>query len=489
MTNGHFDFQGVLAFDNYTKGRVATRRFCLYGGDKMITDQGQLKKFNEDELTQYYFEILRELVSKKSIFAQQVGLVETSSYLGKIFENAGADVTVDDSYAAPFVIARFNSSNPKAKSLIFYNHYDVQPADADQPWTAEPFKLDIRDGYMYGRGVDDDKGHIIARLTAIAKYLKSARDLPVNITFIVEGAEESASVDFEKYLEKYATELRGADLLIWEQGIRNAKGQIEISGGTKGIVTFDMLVESADVDIHSKFGAIIDSSSWYLLNAIASLRDQTGRIAVEGIYDHVQQPTEQELALARENANLDWDSLVNLYQLSLPSLVNNQEELVQRLFFEPALTIEGLETGYQGQGVKTILPAQASAKMEVRLVPGMDPQDVLEKIKRHLVKHGYDRVKLVYTLGEKAYRSDMTAPAIRRVIDIAQQFSPEGVSVLPTTAGTGPMHQVFEALEVPIAAFGIGNPNSRDHGGDENVKLADYYTHIEMIEELIKSYE
>ena len=167
----------------------------------MITDQGQLKKFNEDELTQYYFEILRELVSKKSIFAQQVGLVETSSYLGKIFENAGADVTVDDSYAAPFVIARFNSSNPKAKSLIFYNHYDVQPADADQPWTAEPFKLDIRDGYMYGRGVDDDKGHIIARLTAIAKYLKSARDLPVNITFIVEGAEESASVDFRNTLK------------------------------------------------------------------------------------------------------------------------------------------------------------------------------------------------------------------------------------------------------------------------------------------------
>lgn len=106
-----------------------------------------------------------------------------------------------------------------------------------------------------------------------------------------------------------------------------------------------------------------------------------------------------------------------------------------------------------------------------------------------LQQHGFEQVELVYTLGEKAYRSDMSAPAILNVIEIAKAFSPNGVSVLPTTAGTGPMHQFFEALEVPIASFGIGNPNSRDHAGDENVNLADYYTHTEMIEELIKSYD
>lgn len=119
----------------------------------------------------------------------------------------------------------------------------------------------------------------------------------------------------------------------------------------------------------------------------------------------------------------------------------------------------------------------------------MKPKKVFQQIQDQLVRNGFDQVQLTYTLGEEGYRSDMTAPAILNVIDLARQFSPEGVAVLPTTAGTGPMHQVFEALEVPIAAFGIGHPNSRDHGGDENVKIADYLTHINMIEELIRSYE
>ena len=162
---------------------------------------------------------------------------------------------------------------------------------------------------------------------------------------------------------------------------------------------------------------------------------------------------------------------------------------MRRFYFEPALNIEGISSGYQGQGVKTILPAEARAKMEVRLVPGLDPKDVLEKIKQQLKKNGYDQVELIYTLGEMSYRSDMSAPSILTVIRLAKEFYPEGVSVLPTTAGTGPMYTVFEALEVPMAAFGIGNANSHDHGGDENVKIADYYTHIELIKELIASYE
>lgn len=386
-------------------------------------------------------------------------------------------------------MARFKSNRPDAQTIIFYNHYDTVPADDDQPWSSNPFELTVRDGYMYGRGVDDDKGHITARLTAVQKYRREFGDFPVNIIFIMEGSEESASVGLETYLEKYADELRGADLLVWEQGISNAKGQIEISGGTKGIVTFDMIVDSAKVDIHSKFGAVIESASWYLLNAIASLRDETGRILVDGIYDQVIEPSERELSLILEHANLDADNLKTLYGLNLPMLTRDKEKLVRTLFFEPAITIEGISTGYQGQGVKTILPAKAQTKMEVRLVPGLEPKDVLQKIEQHLQQHGFEQVELVYTLGEKAYRSDMSAPTILNVIEIAKTFSPNGVSVLPTTAGTGPMHQFFEVLEVPIASFGIGNPDSRDHAGDENVNLADYYTHIEMIEELIKSYE
>lgn len=453
------------------------------------TESEQIKKFENDEVAQHYFEVLRTLISKKSIFAQQIGLKEVATYLGEIFTAAGAKVMIDDSYTAPFVLAEFQSDNPEAKTIIFYHHYDTVPADNDQPWTNDPFTLSVHYGVMYGRGVDDDKGHITARLTAVRKYIREHGSLPVNIIFMMEGAEESASTDLDKYLAKHKKHLRGADLLVWEQGTRNNLGQLEISGGNKGIVTFDMSVRSAEVDIHSSYGGVINSASWYLMDAISSLRSADGRILVEGIYEQVQEPNERELALIAQYALKTPEELKEIYGLQLPVLKEDRQEFLRRFYFEPAINIEGFGSGYQGQGVKTILPAYASAKMEVRLVPGLEPRDVLDKIRKQLDKNGYDKVELTYTLGEMSYRSDMSAPSILNVIELAKDFYPEGISVLPTSAGTGPMHTVFEALEVPMAAFGLGNANSRDHGGDENVKIADYYTHIELIKELIRSYE
>ncbi|TQE89683.1 M20/M25/M40 family metallo-hydrolase [Streptococcus suis] len=451
----------------------------------------KVQAFENDAIIQTYFEKLKVLISKKSIFAQQIGLLDVATYLKEMFEEAGAAVVLDDSYAAPFVMATFKASVPDAKTLIFYNHYDTVPADADQVWEkGNPFELTISDGYIYGRGVDDDKGHITARLSALKKYqARQDGQLPVNIIFIMEGAEESASVDLDKYLSKYKEHLIGADLLVWEQGHRNSLHQLEIAGGNKGIVTFDLQVKSADLDIHSSYGGVIDSASWYLLSALQSMRAADGRILVDGIYEQVQEPNERELALVEEFALATSQSMKDIYGLTLPTLVEDRREFLKRLYFEPSITIEGLSTGYLGQGVKTVIPAQASAKMEVRLVPGLEPHDVLDKIRQHLNKHGFDKVEVVFTLGEMSYRSDMSHPAIVNVIELAKKLTPEGVAVLPTSPGTGPMHTVFHALGVPIAGFGLGNANSRDHAGDENVSIADYYSHVELVEELIASYE
>ncbi|HFI0402362.1 TPA: M20/M25/M40 family metallo-hydrolase [Streptococcus suis] len=451
----------------------------------------KIQAFEQDAIIQHYFEKLKVLISKKSIFAQQIGLLDVATYLKEMFEEAGAEVILDDSYAAPFVMAKFAATVPNAKTLIFYNHYDTVPADADQVWEkGNPFELTIFDGYIYGRGVDDDKGHITARLSALKKYLaRQNGHLPVNVIFIMEGAEESASVDLDKYLAKYKEDLLGADLLVWEQGHRNSLHQLEIAGGNKGIVTFDLQVKSADLDIHSSYGGIIDSASWYLLSALQSMRAADGRILVDGIYEQVQEPNERELALVEEFALATSQSMKDIYGLTLPTLVEDRREFLKRLYFEPSITIEGLSTGYLGQGVKTIIPAQASAKMEVRLVPGLEPHDVLDKIRQHLDKHGFDKVEVIFTLGEMSYRSDMSHPAIVNVIELAKKLTPEGVAVLPTSPGTGPMHTVFHALGVPIAGFGLGNANSRDHAGDENVSIADYYSHVELVEELIASYE
>ncbi len=454
------------------------------------TEKEQIEKFWQDEFVQEGIGHLRTLIGKKSIFAQQVGLGEVADYLRDLFEEAGASVLVDKSYAAPFVLATFTSPNPEAKTIIFYNHYDTVPADSDQIWLqGQPFDLTITEDTMYGRGVDDDKGHIVARLSAVKKYLAKQGSLPVNTIFIMEGAEESASVDLDKYLVKYKDQLSQAELLVWEQGIRNKKNQLEISGGNKGIVTFDVSVQSADLDIHSSFGGVIDSAAWYLIQALTSLREPDGRIKVSGIYDKVEEPNERELALVEEYALVNAEGLQEIYGLTLPILAEERRAFLKRLYFEPSITIEGLTSGYQRQGVKTILPAQASAKMEVRLVPGLTPDYVLDCIRTYLKEQGFDKIDVTFTLGLESYRSDMSAPAILSLIELAKNFYTEGVSVLPTSPGTGPMHTVFHALGVPIAGFGLGHEGSRDHAGDENVKIADYVAHVELVEELIASYE
>ncbi len=449
----------------------------------------RLEQFYQDKTIKYYFKHLKKMISMPSIFAQQRGLKEMAHYLVNLFEEAGAEVLLDESYTAPLVIARFISPNPEAKTIIFYNHYDTVPADSDQPWTDDPFELSIRGDYIYGRGVDDDKGHITARLTAIKRYQEKYGELPVNVVFLMEGAEESASTDLDKYLKKHASSLRGADLLVWEQEIRDEQGRLQISGGNKGIVTFDVSVTSADVDIHSKYGALVESAAWYLVQALATLRDQNGRILVEGIYNQVKEPNERELSLVERFVTRNSDELVDLYGLKLPVLESERRAFLKTYFFEPAISIEGLSSGYLGQGVKTIIPAQAQAKMEVRLVPGLTPRGVLDSIKQHFKAKGFEHIEVTYTLGEASYRSDMSAPAILNVIEVAKRIYPDGVSVLPTSAGTGPMWTVYDALEVPQAAFGLGNLNSRDHGGDENITIEDYVSHIDMVEELIRTYD
>ena len=205
------------------------------------SEEEQLRKFRNDEIAQHYFEVLRTLISKKSIFAQNIGLYDVAAYLGEIFSGVGAEVTIDETYTAPFVLAKFKSPNPDAKTIIFYQHYDTVPADNDQPWTDEPFRLTVRKGYMYGRGVDDDKGHITARLTALRKYIREVGDLPVNITFMMEGAEESASTDLEKYLEKIRDDFFQQTYWFGSKEIEIVKVNWKSQGATRGLLPLTCL--------------------------------------------------------------------------------------------------------------------------------------------------------------------------------------------------------------------------------------------------------
>lgn len=440
-------------------------------------------------IRQDYLTLLEELVAIPSVSAQAASLPEAATTIANAFRQLGAKVTYDDTYFAPFVLAEFTSDQPDAKTLVIYNHYDVQPAEPLDLWTTAPWTLSARDGKLYGRGVDDDKGNLTARLAAVAEYLKeNNQTLPVNIIFIVEGAEETASQYLPEYLAKHANTI-AADLVLWESGGKNADDIVEIYGGNKGIVTFELTANTADSDLHSSLSAVVDSAPIRLSQAIAALFDQQGNIAVPHFYDEVIAPNAREKALIGQ-LPLTREDLVAQHGLKVPLYTDrNGQDLKETLYFQPTLNVQGIISGYNDKGVKTVLPATATAKLEARLVPNMSPDITLQRIADHLTAQGFADITVTKTLGLAGYRSDMSDPEIQRVISVAKAYYQVAPVVIPTSPGTGPMATIYAALQAPIASLGVGYANNLDHAPNEHIRLVDYNQHIDAVKALIKSYQ
>ena len=440
-------------------------------------------------IRQDYLTLLEELVAIPSVSAQAASLPEAATTIANAFRQLGAKVTYDDTYFAPFVLAEFTSDQPDAKTLVIYNHYDVQPAEPLDLWTTAPWTLSARDGKLYGRGVDDDKGNLTARLAAVAEYLKeNNQTLPVNIIFIVEGAEETASQYLPEYLAKHANTIK-ADLVLWESGGKNADDIVEIYGANKGIVTFELTANTADSDLHSSLSAVVDSAPIRLSQAIAALFDQQGNIAVPHFYDEVIAPNAREKALISQ-LPLTREDLVAQHGLKVPLYTDrNGQDLKETLYFQPTLNVQGIISGYNDKGVKTVLPATATAKLEARLVPNMSPDITLQRIADHLTAQGFADITVTKTLGLAGYRSDMSDPEIQRVISVAKAYYQVEPVVMPTSPGTGPMGTIYAALQAPIASLGVGYANNLDHVPNEHIRLVDYDQHIDAVKALIKSYQ
>ena len=440
-------------------------------------------------IRQDYLTLLEELVAIPSVSAQAASLPEAATTIANAFRQLGAKVTYDDTYFAPFVLAEFTSDQPDAKTLVIYNHYDVQPAEPLDLWTTAPWTLSARDGKLYGRGVDDDKGNLTARLAAVAEYLKeNDQTLPVNIIFIVEGTEETASQYLPEYLAKHANTIK-ADLVLWESGGKNADDIVEIYGGNKGIVTFELTANTADSDLHSSLSAVVDSAPIRLSQAIAALFDQQGNIAVPHFYDEVIAPNAREKALIGQ-LPLTREDLVAQHGLKVPLYIDrNGQDLKETLYFQPTLNVQGIISGYNDKGVKTVLPATATAKLEARLVPNMSPDITLQRIADHLTAEGFADITVTKTLGLAGYRSDMSDPEIQRVISVAKAYYQVAPVVMPTSPGTGPMATIYAALQAPIASLGVGYANNLDHAPNEHIRLVDYDQHIDVVKALIKSYQ
>lgn len=417
---------------------------------------------------------LQQLIRQPSVAAQGIGIAETVKLVTDLIEGSGGVVRVltEGIPGNPVIYAEFDGQSDR--TLLFYNHYDVQPAEPLHEWTVEPFGGDVKDGKIYGRGTSDNKGEIAARLAAI-RAVKAVHGgkLPCRIKFLIEGEEEIGSPALYPALDRYH-HLFAADACIWEFGGADAEGRPELYGGVKGMAYMQAWVRHAAVDLHSANAAVVDNPAWRLTWALASIKAPGGKVQVPGFYDGIVPPTEAQREVARQ-IPVDVAVLKETYGIRRPLLTEQFGlDYIDQMLFQPTCTICGLESGYYGQGSKTVLPKEAQAKIDCRLVPGMDPQAIFEWFRAHLAGQGFDDVELSLLNGQKAYWTDPAHPFVRLVIETAREaWGAEPVYHL-SSAGTGPMYPFGHLLQVPIVSTGSGYFGSRAHAPDEHIRLADF---------------
>lgn len=418
-----------------------------------------------------YLARLKRALAQPSIAAEGVGLEEMASLLTEMLEDVGFQVEAVPTDGPPVLLARMEGRRPE--TLLFYNHYDVQPPDPLEGWTTPPFEPTLRDGKLYARGVSDNKGAIIARLGAVESYLRVRGSLPVGIAWVIEGEEEVGSLHLHQFVAARREVLQNALGCVWEAGGRDARERYEIGLGCKGILYVELRARGAARDLHSALAATVVNPAWRLVWALASLKGPDGRVRIPGFYDAVRPPTPaQRAALA------DWEypeeEVRALYGIAsfLDGLTG--DALKERLIFGPTCNIDGFHSGYGGPGSKTVLPAEAMAKLDFRLVPDQDPEGILRALRAHLDAEGFADVEIAWWEGEAPFAGDPEHPFVQMAVRAAERVYGHRPALLPMMAGTGPVHILCGQFGVPIVTAGVGYADSRAHAPDENIRLTDF---------------
>lgn len=432
-----------------------------------------------------HIELLDGLIRLPSVAAQGQGLEETAAAVCGLFEAAGgkADVLRLPG-AAPAVLAEFAGRSDR--TLLFYDHYDVQPAEPLDEWTVPPFQVTVRDGRIYGRGTSDNKGDLITRVAALRALRDTSGGLPCRVLFLVEGEEEIGSVHFDSYVAGLRGRLR-ADACVWEYGDRDPGERISVIAGVKGICYVELELTATKRDLHSSLGAVVEGAATRLAWAVAGLRDAAGRILIPGFYDRVTPPRAEAIAAARA---LPFEEGRMQVHAGVRGFIGGRTggDALRALLFEPTCTVCGLEAGYTGGGMKTVLPRRARAKIDFRLVPDQDPEEIVRLLRTHLDRAGFADCAIRPLGGERAFQTDLSHSFVRTVVDAVRASTGRETVLLPTSAGTGPMHPLGELLGVPVLSIGSGYWGCNAHAPDEHIRAADFEETIVMIAHVLERF-
>jgi acetylornithine deacetylase/succinyl-diaminopimelate desuccinylase-like protein len=429
---------------------------------------------------------LRRLVAQPSVAAQNLGIVECSQLVAEMLRERGHTADIMPSDGNPVVVGRTQGQGDK--TLMFYLHYDVQPAEPFELWDSPPWELTQRDGKLFGRGSGDDKGHIITRLAAVEAVRAVMGELPCQLKWVIEGEEEIGSVHLPPFIEQHK-DLLAADACVWEFGaIDHNDAPIQYLG-MRGICYVELSVQKLNRDAHSGMvGSILANAAWRLVWALNTLKDQNEHILIPGHYDSVVGPSPRDLELLEKLPDQSAEILATFEAEGFLNGMVGGPDLRRQEVFVPTCTIAGLTSGYQGPGSKTIVPAAASAKVDFRLVPDQTPEEVLSNLRKHLDANGFDDIEITYLGGGRPAQTDFDHPFIQLVLDTAEETYGKASVVSPMVGGSGPNYPFVHVLGLPVAMAGISYPHGAAHSPNEHIRIDDFVKGIKHTARIIEAY-
>jgi acetylornithine deacetylase/succinyl-diaminopimelate desuccinylase-like protein len=448
--------------------------------DKIIQYIDANQKRYQDEL----FELLR--IPSVSADPERAGDIRRAAEWTKTkLASMGCDARVIETGGHPIVYAEWTKA-PGKPTVLFYGHYDVQPADPVDLWTTPPFEPTIRGENVHARGSADDKGQFLANILGIEAFFRTQGGPPVNVKFLIEGEEEVTSHNLDKFVGEN-TKLLKCDHIIISDTAQFERGYPAICYGLRGICYMEVFLRGPRMDLHSgEFGGAVANPANVLGEIIAKLKDpQTGKILIPGMYDDVAELTPDERA---ELARLPFDEAKYKKHLDVPELPGEKGYTVlERVFVRPTCDVNGITAGYQGVGAKTVIPAEASAKISMRLVPNQTPDKIQAAFEKYVRSLCPPSIQVRFQNHGKARA--VVVPTDSPSLSIARAALEKGFgakTVLMRGGGSVPIVETFkEKLGVASLLVGYGLPDDNLHSPNEKFSLDDYHRGIKTAAYLV----
>jgi len=434
-------------------------------------DRARVYRQIEKDFEKHVEELLK-LVRQPSVSPQNIGVREAAGLLREMAGQAGfKNTSLVETSGNPVVYGELNVGAPL--TVLVYTMYDTMPAD-EPGWKVDPFAGEILRVEPFGetlvaRGAVNTKGPLVALLNTVRAIVESGQEPPVNLIFAAEGEEELGSKHLPEFIGKCEDQLKKADVLFFPGASQNSKGKAIVTLGVKGIIFFELELDGkewgkgpTEFGIHGSNKAWVDSPAWRMVKALSTMVDETGnRVLIEGFYDDVRVPSEEDEALlSRLAGTFDEDEVKE--RMKVERFIDDLHgvEALKKYLFSPTLNIDGLWSGYTGPGSKTLLPHRMTVKMDVRLVPEMRVEKTMSLVREHLDKHGFSEIRIRRL--EEGYgwaRMSVNSPYSKALLKALGEFNVE-IEVWPTIAGSAPF-SMFAAppLGLPFIVGGMG------HGG------------------------